>query len=110
MKRLGKVLAVLVGSVAATIVAATDALAQTPINPSTTPEKNVSPTGPLGPLPSLATLTLVLGLVVVVLIVIGYMRYAPRFAAEEGSEKAVVADRVRLGQELPHRNVDLSQA
>jgi hypothetical protein len=110
MKSLRKFLAVLLGTAAVTILGAASAVAQTPINVSTTPEKNISPTGPLGSLPSIAQLLGLLGLVAVVMTVILYMRYAPRFASEEGSSKVVRADRVRLGQELPHRNVDLSQA
>ena len=102
--------AVLVGYAAATLLLATTAQAQTPINPSGTAVKNMSPTGPLGALPSIAQLLGLLGLAVVVLTVIGYMRYAPRFASEEESSKVVRADRVHVGQELPHRNVDLSQA
>ena len=105
-----KSLIVLLGSAAMTVLAATTAMAQTPINVSTTPVVNNSPTGPLGSLPSIAQLIMLLGLLVVIVTVILYMRYAPRFTSDEGSSKAVLADRVRLGQELPHRNVDLSQA
>ena len=110
VKSLRKVTAVLLGSAAATVFLAATAQAQTPINPSGTAVKNISPTGPLGALPSIAQLLGLLGVAVVVLTVIGYMRYAPRFASEEASSRVVRADRVRLGQELPHRNVDLSQA
>jgi hypothetical protein len=57
-----------------------------------------------------AQLLMLLGLVTVVMMVIGYMRFAPRFAKDEESIKVVRADRVVVGQELPRRNVDLSQA
>jgi hypothetical protein len=46
----------------------------------------------------------------VMFLTIQYMRYAPRFAKDEEGLKVVRADRVRIGQELPRRNVDLSQA
>ena len=49
-------------------------------------------------------------LFLVVFLTIQYMRYAPRFSKDEEGLKLVRADRVRLGQELPRRNVDLSQA
>ncbi|MDQ3210717.1 MAG: hypothetical protein M3Q20_05975, partial [Actinomycetota bacterium] len=52
----------------------------------------------------------VLGVVVLIRMTIKYMRYAPRFSKEEENLKVVRADRVRPGQELPRRNVDLSQA
>lgn len=52
----------------------------------------------------------VLGVLVVIFLTIQYMRYAPRFSKDEEGLKLVRADRVRVGQELPRRNVDLSQA
>src|SRR5512134_596484 len=51
-----------------------------------------------------------LGLILVIFLTIQYMRYAPRFAKDEEGLKVVRADRVRIGKELPRRNVDLSQA
>jgi hypothetical protein len=47
---------------------------------------------------------------VVIFLTIQYMRYAPRFSKDEEGLKVVRADRVRIGQELPRRTVDLSQA
>jgi hypothetical protein len=52
----------------------------------------------------------VLGVLVVIFLTIQYMRYAPRFSKDEEGLKVVRADRVRIGQELPRRTVDLSQA
>jgi NADH:ubiquinone oxidoreductase subunit 5 (subunit L)/multisubunit Na+/H+ antiporter MnhA subunit len=52
----------------------------------------------------------VLGVIVVIFLTIQYMRYAPRFSKDEEGLKLVRADRVRVGQELPRRTVDLSQA
>jgi hypothetical protein len=51
-----------------------------------------------------------LGALLVIFLTIQYMRYAPRFSKDEEGLKLVRADRVRVGQELPRRNVDLSQA
>lgn len=94
--------AVVLGSLILTIPAA---LAQTPVDPSTTPVENNG-----GWVFSMAQLLTILGILVVVITVILYMRYAPRFARDEESLKVVHADRVRPGQEPPRRAVDLSQA
>ncbi len=87
--------------------------AQTKIDPTVQPAKDPAGTGPITPFgiqTSLAAIIGLLGVIVVVVMVILYLRYAPRFAKDEGSLKVVRADRVRLGQELPRRNVDLTQA
>ncbi len=102
-----------VGSVVSLVVPATTALAQTPVDPSATPLKNESATAPITPFGihvSFAMLLLLLGLAMVLFLTIMYMRYAPRFSKDEESLKVVRADRVVIGQELPRRNVDLSQA
>lgn len=94
-------------------VSVSAALAQTPVDPSSTPLKNESATAPITPFGihiSLAALLLLLGLAMVLFLTIMYMRYAPRFSKDEESMKVVRADRVVVGQELPRRNVDLSQA
>ncbi len=113
MKRLRPSLILAAGSALFVALLAGPASAQVSIDPSTTPAKNIGPTGPITPFGlhvSIAALLLVLGVVVVVVTVILYMRYAPRFAQDEESMKVVRADRVRLGAELPRRNVDLSLA
>jgi hypothetical protein len=51
-----------------------------------------------------------MGVVTVLFLIVMYMRYAPRFAKDEEGLKVVRADRVRLGQALPRRDVDISQA
>src|SRR5215210_1430160 len=86
------------------------ALAQVSLNPTDTPIQNNSPTGPLGPLPSIAAIMFGRGVVSLILMIGAYMRYAPRFSRDEEQLKVVRADRVRLGQELPRRAVDISQA
>ena len=81
------------------------AQAQVRVEPTATPVRNDG-----GWVFQAAQLLALLGIVTVVMIVIGYMRFAPRFAKDEESIKVVRADRVVVGQELPRRNVDLSQA
>jgi hypothetical protein len=113
MKRLRPSLILAAGSALLVALTAGPAAAQESIDPSTTPVKNIGPTGPITPFGihvSIAALLFILGIIVVVITVILYMRYAPRFAQDEESMKVVRADRVRPGQELPRRNVDLSQA
>jgi hypothetical protein len=108
-----RAIASLVAAWAWVLLGAATALAQTPVDPSQTPTENESATGPITPFGihvSLAALLGFLGLATVIFLVIMYMRYAPRFSKDEESLKVVRADRVVLGQELPRRNVDLSQA
>ena len=92
------------------VVTAGGASAQVSIDPTATPKLNESATGPLGPLPSIAALMFGLGVVILILMVVAYMRFAPRFSRDEEHFKVVRADRVRMGQELPRRAVDVSQA
>lgn len=113
MKRATRSVSVVLGAGAVLAVAAPGAWAQTVINPSATPVENAAGAGPITPFgihTSFAVLLGVLGLLVAVAITILYLRYAPRFAKDEESLKVVRADRVRLGEELPRRNVDLTQA
>jgi uncharacterized membrane protein len=83
----------------------TAAVAQTPVDPSTTPVENTG-----GWVFTMAQLMGVLGLGVVLFLIVMYMRYAPRFAKDEQTLRVVRADRVRPGQALPRRDVDISQA
>ena len=110
MKTSRKLFAASVAAITLSLLAVPAALAQTPVDPSITPVKNLSPTAPLGPFPSLADLLMGLAVVVVLLLTIRYMRYAPRFTRDEETFKTVRADRVRPGTELPRRAVDVSQA
>jgi hypothetical protein len=52
----------------------------------------------------------VIGLVVILLLVAGYVRFAPRFSTDESTLRVVRADRVRPGEELPRRTVDIKSA
>ena len=109
MKTARKLLATVFASLLLALAGATAALAQTPIDPSATVTENESATAPINPFGISFSLGLT-GLLVVLIIIIRYMRFAPRFSQDEESMKVVRADRVVLGQELPRRNVDLSQA
>ncbi|MGB7805555.1 MAG: hypothetical protein WBM72_08130, partial [Actinomycetota bacterium] len=113
MKSARKLLATVFASLLLALAGATASLAQTPIDPSATVTENESATAPINPFGISISLAMILGLtglLVVLIITIRYMRYAPRFSQDEESMKVVRADRVVLGQELPRRNVDLSQA
>ncbi len=87
------------------VLSAGVAIAQTPVDPSVTPELNTG-----GWVHGMAILLGILGLVVILLLVAGYVRFAPRFSTDESSLKVVRADRVRPGQELPRRTVDIKAA
>jgi uncharacterized membrane protein len=91
----------------AVIVAVTQgvARAQSRIEPSATPELNTG-----GWVFGMAWLVGILAFVIVLMIVVAYMRFAPRFAKDEETAKVVRADRIVPGKEAPRRNVDLSQA
>ena len=93
------------GAVAGSMVGAGTAGAQTIVNPVDVLERNDG-----GWVYWLAIALGLLGVMLVLFLTIQYMRYAPRFAKDEEGLKVVRADRVRIGQELPRRNVDLSQA
>ena len=93
------------GAVFGSIVVAGTASAQTIVNPVDVLERNDG-----GWVYWLAIALGLLGVFLVMFLTIQYMRYAPRFAKDEEGLKVVRADRVRIGQELPRRNVDLSQA
>lgn len=94
-----------IGAVAGSIVWAGAASAQTIVNPVDVLERNDG-----GWVYWLAIALGLLGVMLVLFLTIQFMRYAPRFAKDEEGLKVVRADRVRIGQELPRRNVDLSQA
>jgi len=113
MKTARKLLATAFASLLLALAGAAAALAQTPIDPSATVIENESATAPINPFGISISIAMILGLtgvLVVLIIIILYMRYAPRFSQDEESMKVVRADRVVVGQELPRRNVDLSQA
>jgi hypothetical protein len=87
------------------LLPATAALAQTPVDPSVTPEINTG-----GWVHGMAILFGAIGLLVLLMLVAAYIRYAPRFSTDESTLKVVRADRVRPGEELPRRTVDIKAA
>jgi hypothetical protein len=83
----------------------TAAVAQVSVDPSVTPELTTG-----GWVWGMAILLGLLGLVALILIVAAYVRFAPRFSTDEATMKVVRADRVRPGEELPRRTVDIKAA
>lgn len=70
-------------------------LPQVSISPNASPTINTG-----GWVYGMAVLLVVLGIVVTLLIVFGYMRYAPRFQRAEGEPRTMKAPRVRPGKEV----------
>jgi hypothetical protein len=105
MKTSRKLSAALAGSLILIIGSAQMAAAQIKIDPSGTPVENNG-----GWVFSMAWLLAIMGFVTALFLIVMYMRYAPRFAKDESGLKVVRADRVKPGEDLPRRAVDLSQA
>jgi hypothetical protein len=84
---------------------ATSVLAQVSVDPTVTPELNTG-----GWIRGMAILLAVIGLVILLLVIAAYVRFAPRFSTDETTMKVVRADRVRPGEELPRRTVDIKAA
>jgi hypothetical protein len=100
-----KVFLVLAGASVSIAGLAQAAAAQVIVDPSTTPTKNAG-----GWVFNMAQLLTILGVITALFLIVMYMRYAPRFSKDEDGLKVVRADRVRPGQTLPRRAVDISQA
>ena len=78
MKTSRKLLVVLAGASVFIVSSLTAAIAQTPVDPSTTPTENTG-----GWVFSMAQLLFLLGVATVLFLIVMYMRYAPRFAKDE---------------------------
>ena len=89
----------------ALVLPAGSALAQVSVDPTVSPELNTG-----GWIRGMAILLSLAGLLIAVLIIAAYVRFAPRFSSDESTLKVVRADRVRPGQELPRRTVDIRGA
>ena len=87
------------------VLPAGSALAQVSVDPTVSPELNTG-----GWIRGMAILLSLAGLLLAVLIIAAYVRFAPRFSSDESTLKVVRADRVRPGQELPRRTVDIGAA
>jgi uncharacterized membrane protein len=97
--------AIAIAALLVLVLPATTALAQVSVDPTVTPEVNTG-----GWVFGMAVLLALLGLVVILLLVVAYVRFAPRFSTDESTLKVVRADRVRPGEELPRRTVDIKEA
>jgi hypothetical protein len=87
------------------VLPAVGAVAQVSVDPSVTPELNTG-----GWIHGMAILFGLIGLVVILMLVAAYIRFAPRFSTDESTLRVVRADRVRPGEELPRRTVDIKGA
>jgi hypothetical protein len=105
MKATRRALAVAAGAVALVAGSGTAAFAQTHIVPTITPVRTDG-----GWIYWLAFLSLALGLLLLLLLIAAYMRFAPRFSKDEDQARVVRADRVVPGREAPRRLVDVTQA
>jgi hypothetical protein len=105
MKATVRALAAAAGAVIVMAGSGTAASAQTGIRPTVTP---VLTNG--GWIYWLAFLSLGLALLLLVILIAAYMRFAPRFSKDEDQARVVRADRVVPGREAPRRLVDVTQA
>jgi len=80
-------------------------LGQVIVSPSATPTLNTG-----GWVYDMALLLVALGAVITLLIVFGYMRFAPLFQRDEGERKSVKAPRIQPGKEAPRRPVNITGA
>lgn len=79
------------------------ASAQLIIDPTQTPTLNNG-----GWVWQMAVGVFAIGVLVLLLVVVGYMRFAPRFTREEGAPRTVRADRIKPGKEPPRRPVNIT--
>jgi len=105
MKATVRALGAAAGAVIVIAGSGTAASAQTGIRPTITP---VLTNG--GWIYWLAFLSLGLALLLLVILIAAYMRFAPRFSKDEDQARVVRADRVVPGREAPRRLVDVTQA
>ena len=88
--------AILLAAALVMVLPAGAALAQVSVDPSVTPELNTG-----GWIHGMAILFGAIGLLVILLLVAGYVRFAPRFSTDESTLRVVRADRVRPGRGAP---------
>jgi hypothetical protein len=80
-------------------------LAQLSFSPNATPTLNTG-----GWVYGAAVLLTVVGVLIVLAIVFGYMRFAPRFRRDEGAPTSVRAPRLQPGRDAPRRPVNITSA
>jgi hypothetical protein len=80
-------------------------LAQLSFSPNATPTLNSG-----GWVYGAAVLLTVVGVLIVLALVFGYMRFAPRFQRDEGAPRSVRAPRLQPGREAPRRPVNITAA
>ena len=102
---LSRLLAVLGAASSVIVVGATTAAAQVIVSPNAEPTRNDG-----GWVYWIAIALFVLGVLVMLSIVFGYMRYAPRFRRDEGAPRTVKAPRIQPGREAPRRPVNITGA
>ena len=105
MRATRRAIAIAAGAVALIGGSGTAASAQTHIVPTITPVRTDG-----GWIYWLAFLSLALGLLLLLVLIAAYMRFAPRFSKDEDQARVVRADRVVPGRETPRRLVDVTQA
>ncbi|HEU4355169.1 MAG TPA: hypothetical protein VFT27_06225 [Actinomycetota bacterium] len=89
----------------AVVVGTPSAVAQVIVSPNAEPVRNDG-----GWIYWIAVALVALGLIVAAAIILRYMRYAPRFAREEGGPRTVKAPRIQPGREAPRRPVNITGA
>ena len=77
-------------------------LAQLSLSPNASPTINTG-----GWVYGAAWLLAIVGVLIVVAVVFGYMRFAPRFQRDEGAPRSVRAPRLQPGREAPRRPVNV---
>jgi uncharacterized membrane protein len=95
-------LAALLGALGVLLVPAV-AQAQVSIDPTTTPTEFTG-----GWVYAMAILMTVIGALIAILVVVSYMRFAPRF--QKGDSHTVRAERIVEGREPPRRDVEVREA
>jgi hypothetical protein len=80
-------------------------LAQLSFSPNATPTLNSG-----GWVYGAAVLLTIAGMLIVLALVFGYMRFAPRFRRDEGAPRSVRAPRLQPGRDAPRRAVNITGA
>jgi hypothetical protein len=98
-----KVATVSGAALALLFASASAAWAQVIVSPNASPTKNDG-----GWIYWIAVALAALGVLVALIIVFGYMRYAPRFQRDEEARPSVKAPRIQPGEEAPRRPVNIT--